>query len=248
MVCGNAVGELLPPAVYYKAKYCYPSWGEGGPKGARYSSTPHGWVDMASFSEYFHQMFLPRALKQPGKKILVCDNLAAHFSLDVLKTCKDNDIHFVCFPPNSTHLLQPLDVGFFSTMKAKWRKQLTAYSEQDPDAKFLQKTIFPRYRYRYLYFKEKSYYNFVLNFLNKIRPSTGTGYRSNILPCCHLFRMLKELWEVLKPLDCLPNAFAKCGLVPLNRQKVLERLPSVASSEEIATAVDQLLLKKLEVN
>ena len=60
-------------------------------------------------------------------------------------------------------------------------------------------------------------------------------------------RMLKELIEELKPKEHLPSAFEKCGLVPLNRQKVLERIPSILQTKEIAKNIDGVLLKKLQV-
>ncbi len=51
---------------------------------------------------------------------------------------------------------------------------------------------------------------------------------------------------MLKPEECLPNAFEKCGLVPLNRNRVLERLPSATSNQEAAQHIDKLLLNTLE--
>jgi hypothetical protein len=49
------------------------------------------------------------------------------------------------------------------------------------------------------------------------------------------------------PKDLLPNAFEKCGLAPINRHKVLDRIHSILKSQCIATHVDQVLLEKLEV-
>lgn len=60
-------------------------------------------------------------------------------------------------------------------------------------------------------------------------------------------RMLKELVGMLKPSEHLPTAFEKCGLAPVNREKVLDRLPSIEHSQEIARNIDAVLLKKLEV-
>ena len=57
---------------------------------------------------------------------------------------------------------------------------------------------------------------------------------------------LKELISVLKPKQHLPTAFEKCGIVPLNRMKVLERLPTLASSEVVARNLDKSFLEKLE--
>jgi hypothetical protein len=62
--------------------------------------------------------------------------------MDVIQTCK-KDIDFVCLPANSTDNTQPLDVAYFRPLKGAWRKQLTAYSDQDPSAKAMDKTKFP---------------------------------------------------------------------------------------------------------
>ncbi len=59
--------------------------------------------------------------------------------------------------------------------------------------------------------------------------------------------MLKVLMDTLKPKEHLPRAFEKCGIFPINRQKVLDRIPSALETQEIAHHVDQALLKKLEV-
>jgi hypothetical protein len=60
-------------------------------------------------------------------------------------------------------------------------------------------------------------------------------------------KMLKELLLSLNPKQHLPAAFEKCGLVPLNRNKVLERIPSVKDTHTIARNLDASLLQKLEV-
>jgi hypothetical protein len=52
--------------------------------------------------------------------------------------------------------------------------------------------------------------------------------------------------ESLNPLENLPKAFEKCGLYPINCQKVVERIPSITQTQDIARNLDQALLKKLE--
>jgi hypothetical protein len=59
--------------------------------------------------------------------------------------------------------------------------------------------------------------------------------------------MLKELLDSLKPDKLLPKAFEKCGLVPLNRDKVLDRIPSVLQTQEVAHHMDAAVMKRLEV-
>lgn len=144
MFCGSAAGRLLPPYIIYKAPHLWENYCVGGPKGAIYNCSSSGWFDSFIFKDWFEKMFLAQARRLPGPKLLIGDNLASHLSLDVIRQCKDNNIKFVCFPPNSTDKLQPLDVGFFGPMKKKWKDQLDKYHEEDPTAKLLNKLVFPR--------------------------------------------------------------------------------------------------------
>ena len=144
MVAGTAKGELLPPFVCYKAKGLFNSWRNGGPKGARYTCSKSGWFDATTFEEWFFSLAFPFLKKKEGKKALIGDNLTSHFSLKVLKACKDNDIKFVCLPPNATDYLQPLDVAFFGPMKRKWREILDMYKADFPNLSAVKKDLFPQ--------------------------------------------------------------------------------------------------------
>ncbi len=81
-----------------------------------------------------------------GKLLLLGDNFSSHISIEVINLCRENNINiaFVCLPANLTDKMQPLDVGLFGPMKAKWRKQLRTYADRDPTSNLLQKTEFPR--------------------------------------------------------------------------------------------------------
>ena len=60
---------------------------------------------------------LPRAM--------IGDNLASHLSAEIIGLCETHNIKFILLPPNSTHLLQPLDVCVYGPMKRAWRKVVT---------------------------------------------------------------------------------------------------------------------------
>jgi hypothetical protein len=55
-----------------------------------------------------HKQFLPIACRQPGKKMLLGDNLSSHLSVDIINTCRKENVEFVCLPPNSTDKMQHL--------------------------------------------------------------------------------------------------------------------------------------------
>ena len=143
MFCGSANGKMLPPYVVYKAKNLYESWCQGGPKGTRYNATSTGWFDMAVFEDWFEKLFLPEVRRIPGTKVLIGDNLASHISTNVIELCTLNDVAFVCLPPNSTHVLQPLDVSVYGPLKNHWRKLLRELLDKDPNFKALNKPKFP---------------------------------------------------------------------------------------------------------
>ena len=56
---------------------------------------------------------------------MIGDNLSSHISEAVICKCAKYHIKFVCLPPNSTHLSQPLDVikgnfiGYYAAIVAK---------------------------------------------------------------------------------------------------------------------------------
>ncbi|XP_063216021.1 uncharacterized protein LOC134527346 [Bacillus rossius redtenbacheri] len=145
MMCGNAAGEMAPPYVTYKAEGLYQSWTEGGPRGTRYNRSKSGWFDARIFEDWFEGLMLPILKKQDGVKILIGDNLSSHINYHVVELCEANNIRFVALPPNSTHLLQPLDVGFFRPMKGAWRNILNEWKESDQGRKLrtIPKESFP---------------------------------------------------------------------------------------------------------
>jgi hypothetical protein len=52
--------------------------------------------------------------------------------------------------------------------------------------------------------------------------------------------MLKELVMSLDTQRILHQAFKKCGLFPIDREQVLERIPAAVQTEEIAQHVDEV--------
>lgn len=97
MFCGSASGSLLP---VYKGENLWSTWTEGGPPNARYNRTSHGWFDELTFTDWFKSTFLPFAKQLEGRKLLLGDNLASHFSMKVIKLCEENNIGFVFLPPS----------------------------------------------------------------------------------------------------------------------------------------------------
>ena len=126
MFCGSADGKYVPPMVVYKVQSgnLYAEWLKGGPRNGHYAATKSGWFDKESFKTWFFEVFLPVRLTLTGPCALIGDNLASHFSPEVIQATIEHDIRFITMPPNSTHLCQPLDVAVFKSLKTNWRNIL----------------------------------------------------------------------------------------------------------------------------
>ena len=143
MFAGTADGELLAQYVVYKAANMWNSWTKGGPLKTRYNRSKSEWFDAVCFDDSFRTVIIPWARKLEGTKVVIGDNLSSHFSPDIIKVCEENDVKFVCLPPNSTNLTQLLNVAFYGPMKRVWHKILKLWKVNNPTLTTLSKDEFP---------------------------------------------------------------------------------------------------------
>ncbi|KAJ8927327.1 hypothetical protein NQ314_020222 [Rhamnusium bicolor] len=141
MICGNAEGRLAPVYVNYKSQKLWSTWTEDGPLNARYNRTSSGWFDFQVFEDWFINLMLPLLKRQEGRKILIGDNLSSHLNLEVIIQCELNNVRFIALPPNTTHLLQPLDVAYFRPMKGNWRHILNDWKNIVADDPIIKKVV-----------------------------------------------------------------------------------------------------------
>ena len=79
-----------------------------------FAGSRRGWFNMSSFEDLITNIFFPVAKDLPGKKILLGENLSSHIFLAVINKRLQGPQHRVCMiPPNTTHHLQPLDIGVY---------------------------------------------------------------------------------------------------------------------------------------
>lgn len=101
-------------------------------------------MEASIFTDWFNSTFLPHAIRLPGKKVLIGDNLSSHFTEEVLENCRQNNIAFICLPKNSTHITQPLDVSFFRPLKMAWRTVLLKWKTLNTREAGMKKDVFPQ--------------------------------------------------------------------------------------------------------
>ena len=149
----SAVAKLAPPIIVYAYKNSIPrdvieAVGSVDP-GWSVGKTDSGWMTAFTFLDYLSQVFDHWLTEQQVQRpvLVFADGHKSHLSPETANFCASNGILLVALYPNSTHMLQPLDVSVFKSLKGFWEKpkkigrlhiQMTA----------LPKKVFPLYSRR----------------------------------------------------------------------------------------------------
>jgi len=92
--------------------------GLNGPDGSIVDVSENGFITTPLWRIFVTHFLTNTSRKTPI--LLLLDGHTTHFPHDVLWRLLENNVHAVCLPPHSTHLLQPLDKGMFPFLKQVW--------------------------------------------------------------------------------------------------------------------------------
>jgi len=141
LVCCSASGVFLPPHVVYKGERLRLPWTQGF-DGCTFGCTQSGWMEADQFAKWFEKTFVSHCSKLTGDKILFLDGHHSHISTRLFDAADRNNIYLFKLIPHSSHILQPLDVGVFRTVKAVWKQVLDRYFKEN-GFKDVTKSMFP---------------------------------------------------------------------------------------------------------
>ena len=63
--------------------------------------------------------------------VLLVDGHSTHINIEISKFCKDNQILLYCLPAHSSHITQPLDVGFYGPLKNAWKRAVDRFISEN---------------------------------------------------------------------------------------------------------------------
>ncbi|RPA76807.1 DDE-domain-containing protein, partial [Ascobolus immersus RN42] len=132
--------QTIPPFVIIKCENYMSSYlvkffqdengREGVLPGCGFASSPNGWTSKQIFrwwiEHHFHVYTKPSDPSQ--HRLLILDGHNSHITVDSLEFCRRNNIHILCLPAHTTHLLQPLDVGMFRPLQRAYGKAVDDWS------------------------------------------------------------------------------------------------------------------------
>jgi hypothetical protein len=124
-----AAGWAIPPFIIYMGKVHISTWYED-------KSIPHDWVITVSnngwtnndlgiaWLEYFNASTKLHTVG--GYRLLILDGHESYHSAKFEEIYLERKIITLCMPSHSSHLLQPLDVGYFSPLKRTYSTEIMA--------------------------------------------------------------------------------------------------------------------------
>ncbi|CAK1588494.1 unnamed protein product [Parnassius mnemosyne] len=128
--CCSASGASVPPLIIFKGVRMVNDLANGAPEGSIVRLSKNGWINSELFLEWMHHF---EAHIPPARPVLlIMDSHSTHVSQDVIDFATKNGIHLFTFPSHTSHLLQPLDVSVYKSLKNAWAKVLNDYKLQHP--------------------------------------------------------------------------------------------------------------------
>ena len=115
IACGSASGSCIPPMIIFPRVRIPPSFQANSPPGSLLAGQKKGWVTTELYLRWF-QFFIEN-IPPTRPVLLIHDGHSSHISIDLIELAKSNNVHILCLPAHTTHVLQPLDVGVFSSFK-----------------------------------------------------------------------------------------------------------------------------------
>ena len=123
----NARGWAIPPYIIVKGQYHLLSWYQNNqlPMDWVIATSESGWITNELGLEWIKHFDKYTKARTIGRyRLLILDGHESHHSTDFELYCKNNNIITLCMPAHSSHILQPLDVGYFSPLKIAYGKHI----------------------------------------------------------------------------------------------------------------------------
>ena len=133
----NAAGEMIPPRAVFTGKRDMTKTKmknlskDGRTAEWKFSYSENGWVKQETFLDIIKDLGEYISTKGIQKPVLLfIDRASCHLSLAMAELCKELGIQPILLRPNSTHLCQALDVTFYSSLKARFKKEKEEWHRQ----------------------------------------------------------------------------------------------------------------------
>jgi 4-hydroxybenzoate polyprenyltransferase len=132
----SALGRKTRPVIIFKGKNPQSSWFDiKEVPDWFYTQTENAWTSNDLALAWLCKVFIPETKPDDDSyRILLMDGHGSHETVDFMYECHKHKIRLVYLPPHSSHVLQPLDLGTFASVKSRYRAEIANISFLDDAA------------------------------------------------------------------------------------------------------------------
>ena len=130
IVCINGEGGSIPPFLVVQGVNHLANWytESGLPSNWVIKPTNNGWTNNETGLDWIKHFERHTAAQAKGPyRMLILDGHESHESAAFQEYCKAHNIITLGLPPHSSHLTQPLDVGYFSVLKRLYGREIETF-------------------------------------------------------------------------------------------------------------------------
>ena len=130
LLTGSASGFFTKPFVIFPGGERAPRYNVPAEHVGKFNLgwSKNGWITSDAFFEWFANSFYKEVKDKVIFPIIVLmDGHTAHINVDISEFCRDHGIILYCLPAHASHIMQPLDVGVFSSLKLHWNSVLEKF-------------------------------------------------------------------------------------------------------------------------
>ena len=133
-----ADGSVLDPLVIFKGLHVQQQWFiPGQTPDWTYTSSPNAYTSDDIGVRWLREIFLPQTSESlsPGQyRLLLLDGHGSHTTPDFMWECHQNKVIPYYLLPHASHILQPLDLTVFASLKQSYRAAVAYDSDLDDTA------------------------------------------------------------------------------------------------------------------
>lgn len=132
-ICMSASGNFIPPLMIFPRVRMNPDFIDGAPPATLVVCHPSGWMQSHIFVQWLEHFIKQTNPTESNPVLLLLDGHATHVkNLDIIDLARKNNVIILCFPPHTTHRLQPLDVSFMGPLSTFYSQQLDYWLVNHP--------------------------------------------------------------------------------------------------------------------
>lgn len=107
-----------------------------------FAATNNGWMEKEVFINYFEKSFLKTTNPSPKNPVLLIYNgHSSHIDIKLVEIAVRNNVTILLLPPHSSHLLQPMDLSVFKSIKNTWDQSLCTWTRNHKQQKLPKKEL-----------------------------------------------------------------------------------------------------------